>query len=48
MQITELPEDIVPVVNKAWYEGVMALSEEQDPELIAQVKEMAAKAGLNP
>lgn len=48
MQIADLPEDIVPVVNKAWYEGVMALSEEQDPELIAQVKEMAAEAGLNP
>lgn len=48
MQITELPEDMVPVVNTAWYEGVMALSEQQDPELIAEVKRLADEAGLTP
>lgn len=48
MQITEIPEDIVPAVNRAWYEGVMALSEQQDPELIAEVRRLAAEAGLNP
>ena len=48
MKITELPADIVPVVNKAWYEGVMALSEQQDPDLIAEVKKLAGEAGLNP
>lgn len=48
MQITEVPADVIPVVNKAWYEGVMALSEKQDPALIAKVKELAASAGLNP
>ncbi|TBN36355.1 C4-dicarboxylate ABC transporter substrate-binding protein [Paracoccus subflavus] len=48
MEITQLPEDIVPVVNKAWYEGVMALSEQQDPELIAEVKRLGAEAGLTP
>jgi len=48
MQITELPAEIVPIVRNAWYQGVMALSERQDPELIAEVKKLAADAGLNP
>lgn len=48
MQITQLPEDIVPVVNSAWYEGVMALSERQNPELIAEVIRLSTQAGLTP
>ncbi len=48
MQITELPEAVVPVVNKAWYEGVMALSERQNADLIAEVKRLAGAAGLTP
>ena len=48
MQITELPEDVVETVNRAWYEGVMALSETQNPDLIAEVKRLADAAGLTP
>lgn len=48
MQITDLPEGVVATVNKAWYEGVMALSERQDPTLIDEVQRLAAEAGLTP
>jgi len=48
MQITQLPENIVPVVKSAWYDGVMALSKQQNPELIAEVIRLSTAAGLTP
>ena len=48
MEVTEVPADVVYTINNAWFDGVMALAEQQNPEMIAQIQQMADEAGLNP
>ncbi|MEX0407283.1 TRAP transporter substrate-binding protein DctP [Aquibium sp. LZ166] len=48
MQITHLPEQLLPTLSSAWFEGVMALAGRQNPDAVAKIEALAATAELAP
>lgn len=48
MEATSLPEEMEPTLYGAWYEGVMALSQAQNPDLVEQIRSLAIEAELVP
>ncbi len=46
--ITELNEKQQAQVDKAWFQGAMDLAQQQSPEAVKRIRELAADAGMAP
>ncbi len=48
MSVTELSDEFLPALDAAWFEGAMDLAASQNPDAIAELRELARAAGMTP